>query len=59
MQRRDSKLDPAKLAASVGFRGGPWKTVETGCGNELDLHAIDPATLAFGLNDYVYTLRKQ
>jgi hypothetical protein len=59
MQRRDKRADPAKLAAQVGFRGSSWKTVETGCGNELDLHFIDPTTAAFGLNDYVYILKKQ
>jgi hypothetical protein len=60
MHRRDSAAaDPTKLAASAGFKGGPWKTVETGCGNELDFHAIDPTTLAFGLNDYIYVLKRQ
>jgi hypothetical protein len=59
MQRRDKSVDPAKIAARLGFRGSSWKTLETGCGNELDYHFLDPATAAFGLNNYVYTLKKQ
>jgi hypothetical protein len=59
MQSRDKAVDPAKLAAKLGFKGSAWKTLETGCGNELDFHFIDPATTTFGLNNYVYTLKKQ
>jgi len=59
MQRRDKSADPGKIAAQLGFRGSSWKTLETGCGNELDYHFLDPTTAAFGLNNYVYTLRKQ
>jgi len=59
MRRRDKSADPAKLAAGLGFKGSSWKTVETGCGNELDFHFIDASTFAFGLNDYVYILKKQ
>jgi hypothetical protein len=60
MRRRNASVDPAKLAASVGFKGAQkWKTVETGCGNEIAYHFIDSDTAAFGLNDYVYTLKKQ
>ena len=59
MHRRDKSADPAKIAAKLGFRGSSWKTLETGCGNELDYHFLDPGTAAFGLNNYVYTLKKQ
>ena len=59
MHRRDKSVDPNKLAAQVGFHGKKWKTLETGCGNELDFHFLDPATAEFGLNDFVYTLKKQ
>ena len=59
MHSRDKSADPAKIAASLGFRGSSWKTLETGCGNELDYHFLDPMTAAFGLNNYVYMLRKQ
>jgi hypothetical protein len=59
MRRKDKSVEPAKLAAQLGFKGTSWKTVETGCGNELDFHFIDPATTTFGLNNYVYTLKKQ
>ncbi len=31
MHTRDKSADPAKIAASVGFRGSTWKTLETGC----------------------------
>jgi hypothetical protein len=51
--------DPAQLAAKLGFHGSTWKTIETGCANELDYHFIDPNHAAFGLNDYVYFLKKQ
>jgi len=59
MHAKDSALDPVKLAASVGFQGASWKVLETGCATEIDWHFVDPATLAIGLNDYVYVLKKQ
>lgn len=59
MHRRDSSADPAKIAAGLGFQGSSWKTLETGCGNELDYHFLDPTAAAFGLNNYVYILKKQ
>ncbi len=59
MRRRDKSVDPQKLAAKLGFRGAKWKTLETGCGNELDFHFVDANTAEFGLNDYVYTLKRQ
>ena len=59
MQRRDKSANPVKIAASVGFHGSSWKTVETGCGNELDFHFLDAGAFAFGLNDYVYKLKKE
>ena len=59
MRSRDKSVDPAKLAARLGFQGKSWKTLETGCGNEIDYHFIDQNTAAFGLNDYVYILKKQ
>lgn len=59
MERRDKSADAAKLAAKVGFKGSSWKTLETGCANELELHFVDTATAEFGLNDFVYTLKKE
>lgn len=59
MQRRDKSADPAKIAAKLGFRGRSWKTLETGCGNEIDYHFVDLSTADFGLNNYIYTLKKQ
>ena len=59
MHRRDKSADPAKIAAKLGFRGSSWKTLETGCGNELDYHFLDPTTADFGLNNNVYTMKKQ
>jgi hypothetical protein len=59
MRRRDKSVDPVKVAARLGFQGKSWKTLETGCGNELDFHFLDPRTAAFGLNNYVYILKKQ
>jgi hypothetical protein len=57
LQAANKSVDPAKLAASLGFSGKRIKTLETGC--EIDLHFIDATTAEIGLNDYVYTLRKQ
>ena len=59
MHERDKSADPGKIAEKIGFRGSRWKTLETGCAVEIDYHFIDPATAAFGLNDYVYILKKQ
>jgi hypothetical protein len=59
MHQNDKSLDPAKIAATLGFQGESWKVLETGCANELDWHFVDATTLAIGLNDYVYVLKKQ
>jgi hypothetical protein len=59
MHRRDASADPAKIAAKLGFRGPSWKTLETGCANELDFHFRDSSTAAFGLDNYVYTMKRQ
>jgi len=57
MQSRNKSVDPDKLAASLGFTGKKIRTLETGC--EIDFHFVDAATAEVGLNDYVYTLKKQ
>ena len=57
MQKRDKSVDPEKLAASLGFTGSGIKTVETGC--EIDFHFVDATTAEIGLNNMVYTLKKQ
>jgi hypothetical protein len=44
-------------AASLGFAAGSIQTLETGC--EIDFHFVDAATAEIGLNDNVYTLKKQ
>ena len=59
MHEKDKSVDPTRLAASVGFQGKEWKVLETGCETEVDWHFVDPATMAIGLNDYVYLLKKQ
>ncbi len=59
MRRRDKLADPVKLAAKLGFHGATSKRVGTGCGNEIDFHFADPTTAQFGLNNYVYILKKQ
>jgi len=59
MHTRDKSVDPLKLAQKVGFKGTSWKSLQTGCANELDFHFVDPATAEFGLNDWVYTIKKQ
>jgi len=59
MRRRDKSVNPDKLAAGLGFRGSKWKTLETGCASGIDYHFVDEKTAEIGLNDYVYTLKKQ
>ncbi len=59
MHERDHAADPAKIAAGLGFQGPSWKTLETGCGNGLDYHFADKDTAEFGLNNYVYILKRQ
>ena len=59
MHRKNPSVDPLQLAHQVGFRGSHWKSLQTGCSNELDFHFADPATAEFGLDDWVYTIRKQ
>lgn len=59
MKQRDHSVDPVKIAAKLGFQGSSWKTLETGCETELDWYFIDRTTTTFGLNDWVYTLKKQ
>lgn len=57
MRSKDKSVDPDKIAASLGFAGKSIKTLETGC--EIDFHFVDDATAEIGLNNYVYTLKKQ
>jgi hypothetical protein len=57
MRDRDPAIDPNKLAAKLGFKGQTTRTLETGC--EFDWHFVDQTTVKIGLNDWVYTLRKQ
>lgn len=57
MKASNKSVDPGKLAASLGFSGSRIKTLETGC--EIDFHFVDATTAEIGLNDYVYTLKKQ
>jgi hypothetical protein len=57
MRDRDPTLDPGKLAAALGFNGNSFTTLETGC--QFDWHFVDQTTVKVGLNDWVYTLKKQ
>jgi hypothetical protein len=57
MQSKNKAIDPNKLATSLGFAGKTVKTLETGC--EIEFHFVDAATAEIGLNDYIYTLKKQ
>jgi|SRR5580700_918208 hypothetical protein len=51
--------DPEQQAKALGFKASPIKTLETGCGNELDFHLVDADTALFGLNDRIYTLARK
>jgi hypothetical protein len=57
MQSKNKSVDPDRIAASLGFSGASIKTLETGC--EIDFHFVDAITAEIGLNDYIYTLKKQ
>jgi hypothetical protein len=57
MHAKDKSVDPYKIAAGLGFKAASTRTLETGC--EFDFHFIDAGTIAVGLNDHVYTLKKQ
>ena len=57
MRERDPAIDPGKLAARLGFKGKSFTTLETGC--EFDWHFVDQTTVKVGLNDWIYTLKKQ
>ena len=49
-------LQAIRPAAGVAAK---WKTLETGCDNEIELHFLDDGTAAFGLNNYIYLLKKK
>ena len=51
--------DPAAQAAALGFLSPAITTLETGCAGWIDFHFIDPRTALFGLNNMIYTVRKQ
>lgn len=57
MRSKNKSIDPDKLAASLGFPGKSIRTLETGC--DIDFHFVDATTAKIGLNNYVYTLKKQ
>jgi hypothetical protein len=51
--------DPDAQAQALGFHQHMTPTLETGCEGWIDFHFVDPATALFGLNNMIYTLRKQ
>jgi hypothetical protein len=57
MHDADKSKDPLKLAATLGFSGTSFETLETGC--EIDWHFVNRSTAEIGLDNYVYTLKKQ
>jgi hypothetical protein len=57
MHDTNKSADPQKLAESLGFTGKTFQTLETGC--EIDWHFVDQTTAKIGLNNFVYTLKKQ
>lgn len=48
--------DAAAVAHQLGMTTTKVVTYEIGC-SEFEFHALTPGTLAFGLNDRVYTMR--
>jgi len=57
MHDTNKSADPQKLAESLGFSGKTFQTLETGC--DIDWHFVDPTTAKIGLDNFVYTLKKQ
>jgi hypothetical protein len=57
MRDINKSADPQKLAESLGFTGKTFQTLETGC--DIDWHFVNPTTAKIGLNNFVYTLKKQ
>ncbi len=57
LRAQDKSLDPAKLAAQLGFAGDTVPTLETGCA--FKVYFADAATAHVGLDGFVYTLKKQ
>lgn len=53
----DKSKAPLALAHALGFSGASYKTLETGC--EIDWHFVDQTTAEIGLNNYVFTLKKE
>lgn len=54
----DKNTTPDKAATKLGFGKRPITTIETGCGNEIEFHAIDDDHLLFGLNNRVYRMER-
>ena len=52
----DKKTTPDQAATKLGFKARPITTIETGCENEMEFHAIDDDHLVFGLNNRVYRM---
>ena len=61
MNARDPKVDPQALADQVGLPGKAYRTVITGCEYEVDFSfpVGDNDRAAFGLNNYVYLLKRE
>ena len=47
-----------KLATELGFTTEPVPTLYQGC-SEISLHLRDASTLLFGLNNHIFTMKKQ
>jgi hypothetical protein len=57
MRIKNKSVDPDRLAGALGFIGPSIKTLETGC--DFDFYFVDASTAQVGLNDTIYTLKKQ
>jgi hypothetical protein len=49
--------DPELIAGALGFVGPSIKTLETGCA--MAMHFVDASIAQVGLNDTIYTFKKQ
>jgi hypothetical protein len=60
MQSHDPNVKAEKLAEQMGLTGDKFRTVVTGCEYEVDFSfGSDEDTAKFGLNDYIYTLKRE
>jgi hypothetical protein len=57
LRHQGQTVDPARIASALGFNDDTVRTLETGCA--FDFHFVNASTARVGVDDLVYTLKKQ